>query len=146
MSFAAGMADLSRLLSEVAALDGEIAAAKKAVDKLTDRRKHLARLAAEEMIVQRLDGVRVSGRSWRVEWEHHCSVDSDSRKAVLEAAERIGQRDLIVTVNTSRLKGLLRELAEDAGKEARAPRAEGTVFEGLVSEYAEPVLRHLTVG
>jgi hypothetical protein len=37
-------------------------------------------------------------------------------------------------------------LSKDAGRDPREPWAEGTPFAGIVSEYVQPVLRHMTTG
>lgn len=116
------------------------------MDALKERREHLERLAVEEMTTQRLDGVRVAGRSWRVEWDHYVSVNEDNRKAVLEAAKERGWDAALTTVNTARLKALLKEAAKAAGTDARTPFTEGTSFKGLVGEHVAPRLRHTTVG
>ena len=47
---------------------------------------------------------------------------------------------------SARLKSLLKEMATEAGTDSRTPWSQGTVFEGLVGEYVQPKLRHLTVG
>ena len=64
--------------------------------------------------------------------------------SLLEAAASIGLLDAVRGVNTAGLKSLLREMA--AGRDARELHSAGTVFEGLVSEYVQPTLRHQTTG
>lgn len=113
--------------------------------ELKAKRDALAGVAVEEMTAGRLDGVRVAGRSWRVEWEHSISASASNTDDVLAAARAIGKGDALLTVNTSRLKALLKETATAAGRDARQPWAEGTPFAGLVSEFVRPVLRHLTL-
>ena len=98
------------------------------------------------MQTQRLDGVRVAGRSWRVEYDHFCSVSEARKQAVMEAAKAAGLEGTLTTVNTARLKAVLKEMGRAAGKEAGALFSEGTVFEGLVGEHVAPRLRHVTVG
>lgn len=98
------------------------------------------------MTAQRLDGVKVAGRSWRVEFDHYVSVNEDNRKAVLEAAKEEGWDAALITVNTARLKSLLKERAKAAGTDARRPFTEGGRFAGLVSEHVAPKLRHVTTG
>lgn len=137
---------LGRLLGEVTEIDAKVKALEAEIKELGKRRDALAALAVEEMAAGRLDGVRAAGRSWRVEWEHSISATASSTDAVLAAARTVGKGDTLLSVNTSRLKSLLKELATEAGKDARQPWAEGTAFAGLVSEYVRPVLRHLTVG
>lgn len=136
---------LSNALEQVAAIDREMDELELRIKELKKRREALAGVAVEEMTAGRLDGVRVAGRSWRVEWEHSVSATASETDAVLAAARAVGKGDALLTVNTSRLKSLLKELATASGRDARLPWAEGTPFAGLVSEYVRPVLRHLTV-
>jgi hypothetical protein len=136
---------LSTALEKISQIDREIDVAELAVKELKKRRESLAEIAVEEMTAGRLDGVRVAGRSWRVEWEHSISATADNRDAVLAAARAAGMESQLVGVNTSQLKSVLKELHKAAGKDARQPWAEGTPFAGIVSEYVHPVLRHLTV-
>lgn len=137
---------LSNVLEQITAIDRDIDLAEMRVKELKKRRDALANVAVEEMTGGRLDGVRVAGRSWRVEWEHRVSASGEHQDEVLEAARKAGLAKGLVSVNTSRLKTLLKELAKDAGRDPREPWAEGTPFAGIVSEYVQPVLRHLTVG
>jgi len=137
---------LGPLLGEITEIDTKVKALEAEIKELGKRRDALAALAVEEMAAGRLDGVRAAGRSWRIEWEHSVSATASSTDAVLAAARTVGKGDTLLSVNTSRLKSLLKELATEAGRDARQPWAEGTPFAGLVSEYVRPVLRHLTVG
>ena len=137
---------LGPLLGEITEIDTKVKALEAEIKELGKRRDALAALAGEEMAAGRLDGVRAAGRSWRIEWEHSVSATASSTDAVLAAARTVGKGDTLLSVNTSRLKSLLKELATEAGRDARQPWAEGTPFAGLVSEYVRPVLRHLTVG
>lgn len=137
---------LARALADIAAIDKKITALNAEVDELKGRREHLERIAVEEMTAQRLDGVRVAGRSWRVEHDHYVSVTEDNRAEVLKAAEAAGWSKALVTVNTARLKALLKERAKEAGMDARTAYTEGTPFAGLVSEHVAPKLRHVTTG
>lgn len=136
---------LHTLLAEITEIDAKVAAMNAEIGDLKERRTALEKLACEEMSEQRLDGVRVAGRSWRVEYDHHMSVATDRRDAVLEAARAVGAEETLITVNTSRLKSLLKEMAADAGTDARGRWSDGTPFAGLVSEFVAPKLRHLTV-
>ena len=103
------------------------------------RRTRLEEIAVEEMIAGGLDGVKVSGRSWRVEDSHHLSVAMDRRDEVLEAARDMGlDVDVLTQVNTARLKAMLKEKATEAGKALSS----GTPLEGVVSEFVVSRLRH----
>ena len=137
---------LQAALSEITELDKKIVALNDQIDALKQRRDHLESIAVEELTTQRLDGVRVAGRSWRVEWTHSCSVPEARKQAVMDAAQSAGLLDAVTQVNTARLKSLLKEMATEAGTDSRTPWSQGTVFEGLVGEYVQPKLRHLTVG
>jgi predicted AAA+ superfamily ATPase len=137
---------LQTALSEITEIDKRVAVLSDQIDELKKRRDHLESIAVEELTTQRLDGVRAAGRSWRVEWTHSCSVPEARKQAVMEAAESAGLKDAVTQVNTARLKSLLKEMATEAGTDARTPWSQGTVFEGLVGEYVQPKLRHLTVG
>ena len=74
------------------------------------------------------------------------SVPKDRRDAVLEAARAVGIEDAITTVATPTLKAWLVERAKEAGREAGRPFSDGTPFSGLVGEFVEMKLRHVTVG
>ena len=137
---------LQPVLAEIADLDRQIKELDGQVDALKKRRTHLEKIAIEEMQGQRLDGVRVAGRSWRVEWEHSCSVTEGTKEAVMEAARKAGCLDQLTSVNTARLKAVLKEQAKEAGTDASQPWSAGTPFEGLVGEYVAPRLRHVSVG
>ena len=137
---------LSTALEKISQIDREIDVAELAVKELKKRRESLAEIAVEEMTAGRLDGVRVAGRSWRVEWDHSVSATAENKDAVLAAARAAGMEKQLIGVNTSQLKSVLKEMSKAAGKDAREPWADGTAFAGLVSEYVRPVLRHVTVG
>lgn len=141
----ANRSQLAQVLEEISALDGEIGTASAHLDELKKRRSHLEAIAVEELQTQRLGGVRVAGRSWRVEETLHLSVPKDRRDAVLEAARAVGIEDAITTVATTTLKAWLVERAKEAGREAGRPFSAGTPFEGVVGEYTEMKLRHTTV-
>lgn len=132
-------------LEEATRIDKAIDEMEKAIKDLKKRREAVEKIAVEEMLTGRLEGVRAASRSWRVEWTHSMSVATDRRDEVLDAARAEGWEGDLMQVNTSRLKALLAEKAKDAGTDARASFVDGTRFEGLVGEYVRPVLRHVTV-
>lgn len=136
---------LHSVLAEIGEIDKRIAELNDQIDKAKARRDSLEEIAVEELTTQRLDGVKVAGRSWRVEWTHSFSAPEARKEAVMEAARKAGLLDAVTTVNTARLKALLVEKAKAAGTDPRQPYSAGTEFEGLVGEYVRPVLRHLTV-
>ena len=137
---------LQPVLAEIADLDRQIKELDGQGDALKKRRTHLEKIAIEEMQGQRLDGVRVAGRSWRVEWDHSCSVTEGTKEAVMEAARKAGCLDQLTSVNTARLKAVLKEQAKEAGTDASQPWSAGSPIEGLVGEYVQPRLRHVSVG
>jgi hypothetical protein len=136
---------LSSALEAISRIDREIDSAEMAVKELKKRRDKLASIAVEEMTAGRLDGVRVAGRSWRIEWVHSVTATAEKQDAILAAARAAGMEAQLVGVNTTRLKSLLKEMSQAAGRDARQPWAEGTPFAGIVSEYVRPELRHLTI-
>jgi len=149
MSFAthtAADSPLSSSLEQIAEIDRQIGVAELEIKDLKKRRDALAEVAVEEMMTGRLDGVRVAGRSWRIEWEHSVSATGEKQDAILAAARDAGLEKQLVSVNTARLKALLKEMSKESGRDARQPWADGTPFAGIVSEYVRPVLRHLTTG
>jgi hypothetical protein len=149
MSFATHTATdspLSSSLEQIAEIDRQIGTAELEIKELKKRRDALAEVAVEEMMTGRLDGVRVAGRSWRIEWEHSVSATGEKQDAILAAARDAGLEEQLVSVNTARLKALLKEMSKESGRDARQPWADGTPFAGIVSEYVRPVLRHLTTG
>lgn len=98
------------------------------------------------MTTQRLDRVGVAGRSWRVEYDHHCGVTEAKKKAFMEAAEKAGIAGAVMMISVPKLKATLKEMGTAAGKAPSALFSEGTVFEGLVGEYVAPRLRYVTTG
>ncbi len=137
---------LTDALAEIAEIDKKVAKLNGEVDGLKERRETLERIAVKAMAEQRLDGVKVAGRSWRVEHDHYFSVPAERRDLVLRAAKAAGIDDALITVNTARLKSLLKEQSKDRDADPRQAYSDGTPFEGLVGEFVAPRLRHVTVG
>lgn len=137
---------LSALLAEISEIDGSLDDLALEEKRLRKRREYLARLAVDEMQEARLDGVKVAGRSWRIAQDHSMSVLKANRQAAIEVAERLGIAEELVTISTGTLKSYLRERATEAGKPKDAGWADGTEFDGLVSEYVRPVLRYEATG
>jgi len=149
MSFASHTATdspLSSSLEQITEIDRQIGVAEMEIKELKKRRDALSEVAVEELLAGKLDGVRVAGRSWRIEWEHSVSATGEKQDAILAAARDAGLEEQLVSVNTARLKALLKEMSKESGRDARQPWADGTPFAGIVSEYVRPVLRHLTTG
>jgi hypothetical protein len=138
---------LQEALAEIASIDKQVVRLNDEIDGLKDRRETLERIAVRAMADQRLDGVKVAGRSWRIEHDHHFSVPADRRDLVMRAAKAAGiPEDALVMVNTARLKTILKERARDREADPRMAYSDGTPLEGLVGEYVAPKLRHVTVG
>lgn len=137
---------LASVLEEIREVDLMLGELSGKVDGLKAHRSSLEKWACAAMESSGLDGVRAAGRSWRVEESLHLSVPKDRRDAVLEAARTVGIEDAITTVATTTLKSWLVERAKEAGRESGQPFAAGTPFAGLVGEFTEKKLRHLTVG
>jgi hypothetical protein len=134
---------LQSALAEIAEIDKKLVSLNGDIDELKERRASLEEAAIREMNDQRLDGVKVAGRSWRIEHDHFMSVSEDRKELVMRAAKAAGIAEAIATVNTARLKSLLKEMS--AGRDARGLYSDGTPFEGLVAEHVAPRLRHVTV-
>lgn len=134
---------LANILEEISDLDKRKERVDAEAKRIAARRTRLEELAVEEMTSGGLDGVKVAGRSWRVETTHHLSVPMERRDAVMEAARGMGlNTDVLTQVNTARLKALLSEAAKDAGMDARRPFTENTPLDGLVGEFVAFKLRH----
>ena len=138
------VAPLQRALAEISELDAKIKVLNDQIDELKERRGHYEGVAVEEMLTQRLDGVKAAGRSWRIEYAHRFSAPEARKEAVMEAARSAGLLDKVTQINTARLKAELTERAKEAGMDSRRLYSDGTEFEGLVGEYVQPVLRHVT--
>ena len=143
-STATEVAPLQRALAEISELDAKIKSLNDQIDELKERRGHYEGVAVEEMLTQRLDGVKAAGRSWRIEFAHRFSAPEARKEAVMEAARSAGLLDKVTQINTARLKAELTERAKEAGMDPRRLYSDGTEFEGLVGEYVQPVLRHVT--
>jgi hypothetical protein len=131
---------LAALLERVVAKKAEKDALSKQLKDVDRELDELESLAAEQMSLSGLDGVRAAGRTWWTEEQFYLSVPADNRDKVLKAAEAEGIKDL-TTINTSSLKAWLLEKRE-AGAETIAA---GTAFDGLVSEYVKVRLRGRSV-
>ena len=132
---------LQQSLTEIAEIDAEIKELNDKIDALKERRDELEQVAIKRITEEGLDGCKVAGRSWRVEWTHSFSAPEATKDVVMRAAAREGLLETVTQVNTARLKAILTERAKDAGTDARALYSDGTAFEGLVGEYVAPKLR-----
>lgn len=141
----AGEPRLAKLLERAAELLAEkdrIAAEEKRVN--TELRA-VEDQAVELLALSGLDNVRVAGKTWRRREFFSVSIPADKKDEVLKAARKACPE--YVTVNTSSLKSWLMEQRKARGDaDSMAPLAEGTPFDGLVKEFREVRLAHLTVG
>ena len=143
--------ELASVLEQIKELDLKIGELSGQVDDLKKNRATLEKWAIAAFQSSGLDGVRAAGRNWRLEESLHLSVSKDRRDAVLDAARAAGIEDMVTTVATTTLKAWLAlpplvERAKEAGREAGTPFAAGTPFEGIVGEFVEQKLRHVSVG
>lgn len=138
--------ELQQTLTEIAGIDGVIKELNDRIDELKARRNELEDAAVKRLTDEGLDGVKVAGRSWRVEWTHSFSAPEARKDLVMRAAEKEGLLETVTSINTARLKALLTERAKDAGTDARALFSDGTAFEGIVGEFVAPRLRSVSAG
>lgn len=134
---------LTDALAQVAEIDKRLSALNAEIDDLKKERTALEEVAVQAMIDQRLDGVKVAGRSWRIDYDHYVSVGEERKELVMRAAKAAGVDAELISVNTARLKSLLKEMS--AGNDPRGRYSDGTPFEGIVGEHVAPRLRHVTV-
>jgi hypothetical protein len=136
---------IAEIIGRLVAKRAEIDKANAALKALRIEADNLERLAATSLEMAGVDGLRCHGKTWWTGIELHVSTVSANRDQLIEAAKRV---DLdVVSVNTSRIKGWLLEEYErrrDAGT-AGDRFAEGTPFDGIVSEYSERKLFHRSV-
>ncbi len=136
---------LAKMLEDVSKLQKEKAEAEAALKVLNKQLKALEQLAVELLAASGLDGVKVAGKSWRLREFFGVSVPAENRTKVVEAAKAEGL-DNFVTVNTSTLKSwLIERKKESESSNGHATLATGTAFDGLVSEYRETRLAHISV-
>jgi hypothetical protein len=133
--------NLNEILDAVVKKQAECAEFEMRMKKMNAECKELEDLAAEALAASGLERVTYAGRSWRVETVSYLSVPKDNRDAVLQAAHNEGIADELTTVNTATLKSWLVERKKELGEEGVGTLAEGTSFDGLVSEYSQIRLR-----
>lgn len=143
-------AALSERLAEIKRIDDELDSLKKQTTDLEKKRNYLERICVEDMTVGKLDGVRAAGRSWRIEWTHSLSATAAGKQDIIKAMKKMGldkeTLDSLTTINTARLKAILKEEAERRGIDIRQPWSAGTPLEGKAGEYVAPRLRFTTSG
>ena len=134
---------LAATLEEITDLDKRLDELGVEIKRIKARRSRLEDLAVEEFKATRMEGVRVAGRTWRIETDHHLSVSFDKRDEVLAACQELGlDTNVLTTVNTAKLKAMLKEAAQEAGKDSSLPFSQGTALEGICGEFTRIRLRH----
>tara|TARA_R100000278_G_scaffold92349_1_gene70367 strand:- start:1220 stop:1687 length:468 start_codon:yes stop_codon:yes gene_type:complete len=134
---------LAATLEEITDLDKRLDELGVEIKRIKARRSRLEDLAVEEFKATRMEGVKVAGRTWRIETDHHLSVSFDKRDEVLAACQELGlDTNVLTTVNTAKLKAMLKEAAQEAGKDSSLPFSQGTALEGICGEFTRIRLRH----
>lgn len=134
---------LSKLLDRVAELQADKALMEAEVTAINKKLKEAESQAVEALAASGLDGVRAAGKSWYTREFWSVSVPTENRKRIVEAAQAEGLEDF-VTVNTATLKAWLAERRRQGESQSRL--AEGTLFDGLITEFREMRLSHRTLG
>lgn len=145
-SMATGPDVLVSTLEEIEAIDKQIDEAEAVAKGLKQRRGTLEKIAIEAMAAARMEkGVPAGARTWRVQWEHRMSVNKDRVDALRDILAAEGRLEDMLDVSTAKVKSLLIEKATARKANPKESYVTGTPYEGVVSEFVEPVLRHLTV-
>lgn len=141
------LADLSDRLTEVQLISDEIDGLEEQIKTLKKRRAHLESLCIEDLLTSRTERIGAAGRMWRIDWEHSMSSTEARKEDLIAAAEAYGiPPEAITQVNTSKLKSLIKEIAESQGRNVREKWTAGTALEGLAGEYVAPLLRSVKAG
>jgi len=136
---------ISDLLSDVVEKRFQIEKCSAELRTLKAQLADMERRAATMLESAGVDGIRCHGATWWTGIELHVSTTQGDRDKLLEAAKSV-KLD-VVQVSTSRIKGWLIEEMERRRDEGEATErfAEGTPFDGLVSEYSEKKLYRRSV-
>ena len=141
------LADLSDRLTEVQSISDEIDGLEEQIKTLKKRRTHLESLCVEDLLTSKTERIGAAGRMWRIDWEHSMSSTEARKEDLIAAAQAYGiPPDAITQVNTSKLKSLIKEIAEKQGRDVREKWTAGTALEGLAGEYVAPRLRSVKAG
>lgn len=141
------LADLSSRLTEVQSLSDEIDGLEEQIKTLKKRRDHLESLCVEDLLTSKTERIGAAGRMWRVEWTHSMSSTEARKEDLIAAAKKLGiDADAITQVNVQKLKTIVKELAENQGRDVREKWTAGTPLEGLAGEYVAPRLRSVKAG
>jgi hypothetical protein len=135
---------LSGLLEQIAEWQAKKEKAEAEVKAINKCLKELESLAVEQLALSGLDGVRAAGKSWYLREFFSVSIPAENKDRVMEIASEACPE--LVSVNTTSLKSWLIEERRNIEGDAPASLADGTPFEGLVSEYRETRLSHRALG
>jgi len=135
---------LSALLEKIAEAQAEKERIESQLKAVGKRMRELESLAVEQLSLSGLDGVRAAGKSWFVREFFSVSVPEEHKDKVLDVAKTACPE--YIGVNTASLKSWLMERRREVEGEAPASLADGTPFEGLISEFREMRLSHRTLG
>jgi len=141
------LADLNDRLAEIQAIDDTVDGLEEQIKTLKKKRDHLEKLCIEDLLTSRTERIGAAGRLWRIEWTHSMSSSEARKEDLIAAAEAYGiPVDAITQVNTAKLKSMVKEIAENQGRDVREKWTDGTALEGLAGEYVAPRLRSVRAG
>lgn len=140
-------ADMAERLREITAIDQRLKEIKDEEKSLNKKRDYIEKLVVEDMTTGGLDGVKVAGKSWRIEWTHSMSTTEATKQSILDALLDLGvEPQSVIQINAARLKAICKELADARGADPRQPWTAGTPLDGVAGEYVAPRLRFTTTG
>lgn len=141
------LADLNDRLAEIQAIDDTVDGLEEQIKALKKKRDHLEKLCVEDFLTSKTERHGAVGRLWRIEWTHSMSSSVARKEDLIAAAEAYGiPVDAITQVNTAKLKSMVKEIAENQGRDVREKWTDGTALEGLAGEYVAPRLRSVKAG
>jgi len=141
------LADLNDRLTAIQLIDDTVDSLEEQIKTLKKRREHLEKLCVEDLLTSKTERIGAAGRLWRIEWKHSMSSTESSKADLMAAAKAYGiPIDAITQVNTSKLKSMIKELAESEGRDVREKWTDGTPLEGLAGEYVAPRLCSVKAG
>ena len=128
---------ISDLLAEVVEKRFQVEKVNAELKALKAELADMERRAATMLEGAGVDGIRCHGATWWTGIDLHVSAVQGNRDKLLEAAKSVNLD--AVQVSTSKIKAWLEEEQERRREEGAGTErfAEGTPFDGLVSEYSE---------
>jgi len=124
--------EIVRLEEERTDLAGDLKGVESRLSVLKDT---AAREISDRMAGLGDPSVTHSGRKFTARMETAVSIPAENKRAVLEACEKIGLD--VLQISQPRIQSYVRE----QGAESDGKLADGTILEGLVTEFTRPVLR-----